>query len=93
MFEDSRSEKDTSVTIQKPNGVNMTTGDQVIISFVDKKVETIKIIGGVEGKYYPENIINGKEADYNLAGFNWRENKPVIKPINHQSSSKSSSRN
>jgi lipopolysaccharide export system protein LptA len=93
LFEDSRSEKDTSVTIQKPNGMNMTTGDQVIIDFVDKKVETIKIIGGVEGKYYPENIINGKETDYNLAGFNWRENKPVIKPINHKSSSKSSSRN
>jgi lipopolysaccharide export system protein LptA len=93
LYEEVVSESDSLRTIQNPNGLNVTTGDQVIINFVDKRVETIRIIGGVEGKYYPENIIRKKETDYNLAGFNWRENKPVIKPMNNKPLSKDSSRN
>jgi lipopolysaccharide export system protein LptA len=74
------SAKDSSIILRSPNGLNRTTGDQIIISFIDKSVDKIKIIGGVEGVYVPENIVRGKEADYNLAGFNWREVKPALPP-------------
>ncbi|MDI6780159.1 MAG: OstA-like protein [Bacteroidota bacterium] len=74
------SAKDSTIILRSPNGLNRTTGDQIIISFIDKSVDKIKIIGGVEGVYVPENIVRGKEADYNLAGFNWREVKPALPP-------------
>ncbi|MDI6804160.1 MAG: OstA-like protein [Bacteroidota bacterium] len=78
LYETETSVADTTVTVQKPNGINITSGDQITILFEDKKVEAIKILSGVEGKYYPENLVQDKESEYNLAGFNWRESKPAI---------------
>ncbi len=80
LYETETSAADTTITVQKPNGINITSGDQITILFEEKKVEAIKIISGVEGKYYPENLVQDKESDYNLAGFNWRESKPAIPP-------------
>ncbi len=57
---------------RKPNGVNKTSGDQVIITFGGGRVDKLKVIGKVEGEYYPERLVDGKENEYNLAGFNWR---------------------
>ncbi len=78
--------KDTGESLQKniqqrPNGLNITTGDRIIILFDNNKVDEIKIIGGTEGKYYPENIIFNKENEYNLADFNWRIERPVLPEI------------
>ncbi len=61
-----------------PNGLNTTTGDHVTISFTEGKIERLKVTGGVEGKYVPERMIIGKEAEYNLIGFNWKP-KPVVR--------------
>ncbi|MDP2209487.1 MAG: OstA-like protein [Bacteroidota bacterium] len=80
LYETEVSAADTTITVQKPNGINITSGDQITILFEEKKVEAIKIISGVEGKYYPENLVQDKESDYNLAGFNWRDGKPAIPP-------------
>ncbi len=80
LYETEVSAADTTIKVQKPNGINITSGDQIMILFEDKKVEAIKISSGVEGKYYPENLVEGKESEYNLAGFNWRDTKPVIPP-------------
>jgi len=61
-----------------PNGLNNTTGDHVTISFVDGKIDNLKVVGGVEGKYVPDRLVIGREAEYNLTGFNWKP-KPTIK--------------
>ncbi len=80
LYETETSAADTTITVQKPNGINITSGDHITILFEEQKVEAIKIISGVEGKYYPENLLHDNESHYNLAGFNWRETKPVIPP-------------
>ncbi len=54
---------------KKPNGANETSGDHVSIKFLDKKVNKIKVRGGVEGQYFPEKMIRNKESQYNLPGF------------------------
>ena len=61
------------------NGVNKTSGDHIIVSFADGKVQAIRILGGVEGQYFPENMVEGREQDYALAGFLWRTNRPQIR--------------
>lgn len=60
------------------NGVDKSSGDKIIIDFIDGKVERFKVIGGVEGQYYPENMVRGKEREYNLAGFRWRNDRPRL---------------
>jgi len=62
------------------NGVNKTSGDHIIVSFGNGKVQAIRILGGVEGQYFPENLVEGREAEYALAGFLWRMNRPRILP-------------
>lgn len=61
---------------RKGNGMNKTTGDRVVMSFVDGKMDKINVIAGVEGQYFPEKLVKGRESEYNLQGFNWRENRP-----------------
>ena len=56
----------------EPNGFNKTTGDHGTITFVSKKIDNVKVIGGVEGQYYPEKMVKGKEAEYNIQAFTWR---------------------
>lgn len=62
------------------NGVNKTSGDHIMVSFGDGKVQAIRILGGVEGQYFPENLVEGREAEYAIAGFLWRTNRPRILP-------------
>ena len=50
---------------KKPNGVNHVSGDSVWIKFKDGKMQRIKIVGGIEGDYYPEELIAGKESSFN----------------------------
>lgn len=61
-----------------PNGVNHVTGDNIKLYFVDGEVEELKIVGGIEGKYHPETRVRGREETFNLPGFNWREDRPVL---------------
>ena len=59
------------------NGVRKESGDLILFDFKEGKLDRIHTIGGVEGTYYPEKYVTGKEATYNLEGFNWRADKPV----------------
>lgn len=59
------------------NGVRRESGDLIIIRFVDGEAETIHTIGGVEGTYFPEKFVTGKEETYNLEGFMLRDDKPA----------------
>jgi hypothetical protein len=56
----------------EPNGFNKTTGDHGTLTFINKKIDNVKVIGGVEGQYYPEKLIKGKEMEYNISTFVWR---------------------
>lgn len=59
------------------NGLNRTSGDRIVMKFDDGKLRTIKIIGGVEGQYYPENMVKGREREYRVPGFSWRGDRPT----------------
>jgi lipopolysaccharide export system protein LptA len=59
-----------------PNGLNRSSGNQVSIRFRDGAIESITLTENVEGKYVPERMVKGKEADYNLPGFQWRTDRP-----------------
>jgi hypothetical protein len=67
------------------NGLNKTSGDKIVMVWQQdsltnkKKLAAIKVVGGVEGQYFPENLVHGKESDYALARFVWNEEKPAIR--------------
>ena len=63
----------------KGNGLNKSTGDQIRMTFIDGKIDKINAISNVEGQYYPEKMVKGKETDFNLSEYNWREKRPVKK--------------
>lgn len=65
----------------RPNGANRSSGDKIFIDFENKKVDRIKIIGGVEGRYFPEEMIARKERDFNLDGFHLRTDRPRRKHL------------
>jgi len=60
----------------RPNGANKSSGDRILIEFLDGKVDRIKVVGGVQGQYVPEKIIVGREQEYNLDGFRWFDVRP-----------------
>lgn len=59
-----------------PNGLNRSSGNEVTISFVDGRVHSIRLVENVEGKYVPERMVRGNEAEFNLPGFRWRTDRP-----------------
>jgi lipopolysaccharide export system protein LptA len=60
----------------EPNGVNKSSGDRILIDFIGSEVDRIKVIGGVQGQYFPEKMIFNREPEYNLDGFRLFENRP-----------------
>ncbi len=63
------------------NGVNKTSGDAILMKFDSGKPETIKITAGIEGFYYPENLLQKDESLYNLDGFFLRTDRPKFKTV------------
>ena len=59
-----------------PNGVNRSSGDRIVMEFAGGKIDRIRIIGGVEGRYFPEKMIVKHEKEYNLDGFRWITDRP-----------------
>jgi hypothetical protein len=66
------------------NGLNKTSGDRILILFDDGKVQSLRVVGGVEGRYLPENIVRGNERDYQIAGFQLYPNRPQLYPADSQ---------
>ncbi|HTP80734.1 MAG TPA: OstA-like protein [Bacteroidota bacterium] len=60
-----------------PNGANKSSGDRIAIEFLLGKIDRIKVVGGVQGQYFPENMLAKREPDYNLDGFRWYATRPV----------------
>lgn len=65
----------------KPNGANKSSGDRITIDFVEGKIDQIKIVGGVQGQYFPEKMLAHRESQYNLDGFKWYTVRPRRKDM------------
>ncbi|MGA7159741.1 MAG: OstA-like protein [Bacteroidota bacterium] len=64
-----------------PNGCNRTSGDAITMTFIEGKIDVIRIVKGIEGTYFPENMILKKETKYNLDGFVLRTDRPTLNSI------------
>jgi hypothetical protein len=51
------------------------------MTFVSGKIDIIRIVKGIEGTYYPEDMVSKKEGSYNLDGFLLRNDRPSLKSI------------
>jgi hypothetical protein len=49
--------------------------------FTGGKVSKIRIVGGVEGQYVPENLAKDREKEYALPGLAWRADRPRLNEI------------
>ncbi len=58
------------------NGLNKISGDTIIMRFADRSLRNIKIVGGVEGQYIPENLLFRREDQYAIPGARWRSDRP-----------------
>jgi lipopolysaccharide export system protein LptA len=61
------------------NGLNKTSGDRIAMMFEAGRARSIRVAGGVEGQYFPENMVNRREKDYALPGLLWRTDRPVMR--------------
>ncbi len=61
------------------NGLNKTSGDRIIMLFADGRAKTIRVVGGVEGQYFPEPMVRKREREYRLPGFLWRDERPRLR--------------
>ncbi|MBI4535730.1 MAG: hypothetical protein HY708_05590 [Ignavibacteriae bacterium] len=60
------------------NGLNKTSGDKVVMLMDEGKLGSIHVYGGVEGEYFPENMVSGREPEYALRRFLWRNDRPTM---------------
>jgi hypothetical protein len=65
----------------KPDGANKSSGDRIYIDFLEGKIDRIKIVGGVQGEYFPEKMLANHEHEYNLDGFKWYTVRPRHKNL------------
>lgn len=63
------------------NGVNRTSGDAIIMQFDDGKPNTIHVAKGIEGTFFPENLLRRDELQYNLDGFLLRRDRPQYRTV------------
>lgn len=63
------------------NGANRTSGDVIHMIFNAGKPETITITKGIEGTYFPENLVEKDEHQYDLDGFLLRTDRPVFTTV------------
>lgn len=53
----------------KPSGANFITGDNIQINFLNNEVDNIRVLSGVEGKFYPERMMIAEPIL--LKNFKW----------------------
>ncbi|MBI2429196.1 MAG: hypothetical protein HYV29_10470 [Ignavibacteriales bacterium] len=64
------------------NGVNKTSGDYILMKFNEGKPHTINVSKGIEGSFYPENLIERTGiTQYNLDGFLIRDDRPALTTV------------
>jgi lipopolysaccharide export system protein LptA len=66
---------------EQPSGANKSSGDKIYIDFLEGKIDQIKIVGGVQGQFFPEKMLLNREQQYNLDGFRWHAIRPRRKNL------------
>lgn len=66
------------------NGLNKSSGDRVVMDFIEGRVASIKIVGGVEGQYVPEPHVRANIDEYRIPGFQWRDDRPLMDLMERQ---------
>jgi lipopolysaccharide export system protein LptA len=61
------------------DGTARNSCDTLIVRFDGKEADSIIWLGGVQGEYFPENLVEGKVKDYFLPGYRWSDSKPKKK--------------
>jgi lipopolysaccharide export system protein LptA len=61
------------------NGLNKTSGDRIAMMFEAGRARSIRVAGGVEGQYFPENMVERREQEYALPGLRWRGDRPEMR--------------
>ncbi len=62
---------------RKLSGINYSSGDMMRLFFTGGLLSRVKIVGGVEGKQYPESFRGNQSI--NLSRFSWRESENPFK--------------
>ncbi len=63
------------------NGVNKTSGDRIFMAFDEGRPRTIRVFSGIEGTYFPENMLRRDPSQFNLEGFQLRSDRPTMSSI------------
>lgn len=61
------------------DGAARNAADTISIYFDKGKPDNIYWLGGVEGEYFPEHLVNGKLKDFRLKNFRWYFDRPRLK--------------
>lgn len=59
-----------------PNGLTKSSAQSAEIRFSDNLVSEVRLFGSTTSDYYPENMVEGKEATYLLPQFVLFANRP-----------------
>ncbi|MGB9773387.1 MAG: OstA-like protein [Bacteroidota bacterium] len=70
----------------KPNGVNQTTADRITLELAygtkenqrQGALKRVIAVGGVQGNYYPENMVRGNVQEYRLPNYFWETKRPEL---------------
>ena len=58
------------------NGLVKSSSQSIIIKFLNRKVNAVKLYGSPTSEYYPENKVKGKERSFTLPEYIFYKNRP-----------------
>jgi hypothetical protein len=66
---------------QKPNGLTQSSADSAALNFKNKKIDKVRLYGSPKSDYYPENLVAGKELNFDLPRFKLVKDRPKKKDL------------
>lgn len=66
---------------QKPNGLTQSSAESAALNFKDKKIDEVRLYGSPKSDYYPENLVAGKEPNFDLPRFKLVKDRPEKKDL------------
>lgn len=62
----------------KQDGVAKVAADSIRALFGAGTLSEVYWLGGIAGEHHPERLVEGKEGQFLLPSFRWREDRPVM---------------
>lgn len=62
-------------------GLANFTSDTIKALFDEGALVDVFWLGGIEGEHQPEHLVAGREANYLLPNFEWRNDRPIMQPL------------